>query len=144
MATSKRQVLLQRVGQIERWSAWAGLITHDADPKTGVRKSMSLIRLYGTLNEPVKGNTLFQLTFAEGTPYVGSNRPKSIGAVLGTRPRIEGHVTLHSSEFQMMLTLAASGNLRYLCWSFQEPRYGSGLITSLDFGSEDPDQKQSD
>lgn len=144
MAVSKRRVLLQRVGQIERWDAWAGILTIDADPKTGVRKSMSSIQLFGTFNEPVKGNTLFQFTFAEGTPYVGSNRPESVGAILRTRPRIEGYVTLHSSEFQMMLTLATSGNLRYLCCSFQEPRYGSGLITSLDFGSEDPDRKQSD
>ncbi len=139
MATTKKRAHLSREGKVERWSAWAGLIPHDADLKTSTRKSMSIITLYGRFDEPVKGVSQFEMVFREGLPVVGPTLRGTVGVFLDAKPKLAGHLTLHPSEFQMMLTLATSGNLRYLCCSFQEPHYGKGLITSLDFGSENPD-----
>ncbi len=90
----------------------------------------------GQFSQPTKGIVDFEFTIYPGEPHVGNVEVPVVGVILTAKTAIETFITVSDLEFQTLLTLATSGHLKYVSCAFQEPRYGSGLMTYFSFSSD--------
>lgn len=145
---TKEREILTREGEVTGWRAevWAHNIflgpdtRLDEDRETPERDARPSITILGAFSKDVKGVSQFEVYVLPGKPYLGKAEIASVGSVVRTKPAIEMRVTLSEIEYQTVLALATTGNLRHLSCEFQAPRYGSALITSLTFGSHKPEE----
>jgi len=103
---------------------------------------MLVLTLHGNLDVSVKQVSSFKLTiFADPEPAVGAAEIPSIGSVLSMRGSLDAVVQLADREFQLVAAMATAGRLRSVYLSFQEPRYGSALISSCSFDTREPEDE---
>lgn len=127
---------LRRVGLVESWGGYLYL-SADRDRSGIERRSMHGIKLKGTLTDPVAGVSAFELTVcSDPRACASSGDVPAIGSWLKAKPVLDGLVVLAEREFDLVLALAVAGKLASVSVGFQKPRYGHGLITSVDFSSE--------
>lgn len=101
---------------------------------------MLCLEIRGDLSEPVKNISSFRLTvFAQSEPAVGAAEIPSVGSVISMRGSLDAVVELADREFQLLTAIATAGRLTAVDLSFQEPRYGTGLIASCSFCTREPD-----
>lgn len=101
---------------------------------------MLCLEIRGDLREPVKSISSFRLTaFAQAEPAVGAAEIPSVGSIISTRGSLDAVVELSDREFQLLTVMATAGRLTAVDLSFQEPRYGTGLIASCSFSTREPD-----
>lgn len=136
----KRRALMSRSGLIRSWDA--SLHLH-AESQRGVRgrASMLVLELRGEFPDPVKKVSDFILTVfgkSELAPEVAAI--PSIGSIISMRGSMQAVVELEDREFQLVMAMATTGKLTAVHLSFQEPRYGSGLIESCSFSSRTLDE----
>lgn len=124
--------ILSRSGSVTYWDldvhAWA---TGD---KPDARKRHDTVHLIlrGDFTEEVAGVTRFDLlVWPEDQPEAGRADIPSVGTFLRAKPILEGTLTLSEVHFQALLSVVVTGKLRAIAVTFQKPRYGSGLISSL-------------
>jgi hypothetical protein len=146
---AEEREMLTREGEVTGWRAevWAHSFSVDQDQgfdqesKTPeLRDARPSITVLGAFSQDVKGVSKFDIAVVPGKPHIGKAEIPCVGVILKTKPVIEAHVTLSDTEYQTVLALATTGNLRYFSCHFQAPRYGRSLITSLTFGSHKPEQ----
>lgn len=141
-ARSKRRDLISRSGLVHSWDT---SVYVRAESKHGVRERthMLVLELRGELPDPVKKVSSFKLTvFAEAESAVGAAEIPSVGSIIAMRGTMDAVVKLADREFQLVAVMAAAGRLRSVHLSFQEPKYGSALITSCSFSSQDSDEDE--
>lgn len=128
-----------RTGLVRAWDA--SVFVH-AEARHGVRerKPMLCLEIRGDLSQPVKKISSFRLTaFAQAEPAVGAAEIPSVGSIISMRGSLDAVVELADREFQLLTGIAAAGRLTTVDLSFQEPRYGTGLIASFSFSTREPD-----
>lgn len=128
-----------RTGLVRAWDA--SVFVH-AEARHGVRerKPMLCLEIRGDLSEPVKKINSFRLTvFAHYQPAAGAAEIPSIGSIISMKGSLEAVVELADREFQLLTEIATAGRLIAVDLSFQEPRYGTGLIASCSFSTREPD-----
>lgn len=133
--------LLAREGSV---SAWALHVYARADGNKNhrERRSSHYLLLQGEFSERVKGVSHYSLQLTSAVePNVGNQDMPCVGSILRVKPRIEAGATLTKEEFEALLTLATTGNLRHMGMRFEELRYGSGLIVSMSFFSHPPQEE---
>lgn len=144
--TEERE-MLTREGEVTGWRAevWAhnfviGQETRllDEYQKAPERDARPSITVLGTFSRDIKGVSQVDILLMPGKPDLGKAEILSVGVILKAKPAIEARVTLSESEYQTVLALATSGNLRYFSCEFQAPRYGSALVSSLTLSSHKP------
>lgn len=138
-ARNKRRELISRSGLVHSWDASAFVL---AESRHGVRERnpMLVLELRGVLPDPVKKVSLFKLTvFATAELTVGAGEIPSVGSIIAMRETMDAVVQLSDREFQLVAAMATAGRLRSVHLSFQEPKYGSGLIASCSFDTREPD-----
>jgi len=137
-AKAKGREMLSREGQVTGWRTEVMAYPFEVGSTRRERRAIPSISVLGAFVEPVKGVTQFDITFTPGAPHIGNAEIPCVGVILKAKPAIEGHVTLAPIEFQTLLALVTTNNLRYLACDFQEPKYGHALMSSILFGSENP------
>jgi hypothetical protein len=137
MKSKKRDILL-REGQVLDWELHV-YARAEGTKQSRHRDSSQYLILEGEFTEPVNGVAKFSLQLhADAEPGVGARDMPCVGSVLRVKPEIQAGATLTPEEFQSILLLASTGNLKYLAMYFQQPRYGSALIANLSFSSRMP------
>lgn len=137
MPAAKRS-MLQREGSV---SSWTLDIYARAEGKTNARSrgSAQYLILEGEFIEPLKGVARFSVQLSPADePDLGAREIPTVGSVLRVKPEVQAAGTLTSDEFRSVLLLASAGKLRTFGMVFQEPRYGSALIASFSFSTDDP------
>lgn len=140
-ARRSRRAVISRSGLVD---GWEGSVFVHAEVKHGSRErsSMRVLEVRGDLEAPVKTVRAFKLTvFPESAPTVGAAEIPSVGSVISMRGCLDAVVTLSDSEFQLVTAMLAAGRLARVHLSFQEPKYGSGLIVSCSFSSRTSDEE---
>ena len=129
---SRARAIISRSGAVTGWDldvhAWA---TGD---KSDARKRQDGVHLtlWGDFTEAVAGVTRFDLLlWPEEQPEAGRSDIPCVGAFLRARPVLEGTLTLSAMHFQTLLSVVVAEKLSAIAVTFQKPRYGSGLISSL-------------
>lgn len=99
------------------------------------------LKVYGTLTEPVNAVTDFdfQLT-GSASPQVGRSEIPSVGAIIGMRQALQAGIELPIEQFNALVAMACAGRLKSCHLSFQTPRYGSALISSISFSTALPEE----
>jgi hypothetical protein len=146
---AEEREILTREGEVTDWRAEVWVHSFSVDPdvdfdqdqkKRVERNALPSITVRGAFSQDVKGVSKFDIVVVPGKPIVGKAEIPCVGVILKAKPVIEAHITLSEMEYQTVLALATTGNLRYFSCHFQEPRYGRSLITSLTFGSHKPEE----
>lgn len=133
--------LIAREGSVLAWELHI-YARADGSKQHRERKSSLYLVLQGEFSEPVKGISLYSLQLmSTAEPDVGNREMPCVGSILRVKPRIDAGGTLTKEEFEALLTLATTGNLRHMGMIFEEPRYGSALIASMSFFSQPPTEE---
>lgn len=135
---AKERELLDREGEVTGWRAEVWAHSFDGNEETRERRARPSISVLGAFTQDVKGVSQFDILVIPGKPYVGDAEIPCVGVIRKIKPMIEASVTLADTEYQTILALVTTGNLRHFSCSFQTPRYGSALISSLTFSSHKP------
>jgi hypothetical protein len=70
------------------------------------------------------------------TLKVGTARPASVGALLGTKPELLFVLSWVPDAFDRLRVLTLSGHLKFARVCFIKPRYNSGLVVRASFSNE--------
>jgi hypothetical protein len=99
------------------------------------------LKVYGTLTEAVNAvsDFDFQLT-GSASPQIGRSEIPSVGAIIGMRQAMQAGVELPLDQFNAVVAMACAGRLKSCHLSFQTPRYGSALISSISFSTSSPEE----
>lgn len=139
MATRKSKkgdrAMLSRDGEITDWRMEIFAHPFNADETTRERRALPSISIFGSFNEAVNGVTKFNIMLTPGTTHIGNAEIPCVGSILRSKLEIEGHVRLSLLEYQTVLAMITTGNLRYFSCEFQTPKYGSALISSMSLDS---------
>ena len=134
-----KRELLSREGAITGWSADVHIMARTVRPDSRERATAIYLDIRGEFSAPVKGVGCFSLqVWPSERAGVGNAEIPSVGSFMKAKPVLQGFIVLSVLEFQSLLTLATSGQLRHCSCDFQEPHYGSALISSVLFSSEPP------
>jgi hypothetical protein len=130
--TAHAREIISRSGSVTEWDldvhAWA---TGDK-PDARKRQDGVHLTLRGDFNEEVAGVTRFDLlVWPEDQPEAGRSDIPSVGTFLRAKPVLEGALVLSEVHFQALLSVVVAGRLSAVAVTFQKPRYGSGLISSV-------------
>ncbi|MEP9323270.1 hypothetical protein PPMP20_09035 [Paraburkholderia phymatum] len=92
------------------------------------------------MTEAVNGVTRFLIQVSPIVePGIGNADVPSVGAIVSVKPVLQCVVDMTESQFQRLLTLAASGCLAWCFVAFTVPFRRSALIVSVDFSTRSPD-----
>lgn len=130
--------ILSREGLVTRWEVDVNATTVHVQPETNTRRESVYLEIFGDFTVPVNGISQFKILMMPGDLSIGLAEIPCVGSFLKAKPALEGVVRLSLTEFQTVLSLATSGNLKSCSCDFQAPRYGSGLITTMMLSSELP------
>lgn len=136
---AKKHELMSREGVVLDWT----LDIHaraEGTKHSRTRESSQYLIIEGDFSEALNGVTKFLLqVHAAPQPDLGARDMPCVGSVIQVKPKIQAVGTLTPEEFQSLLMLAGSGNLRSFTMVFQKPHYGHALIASLSFSSRSPE-----
>lgn len=95
------------------------------------------LEIRGTLEEPLASVSKIEVSvYPKEKIEVGTARPASIGAVIGTRPHVQVVVPFTPATFGWLWSLALSGQLQHGSLSVTKPRYGKALVPNISFSNE--------
>lgn len=137
-----RRELLSRYGRIVSWHASLSVRADRPRGQPPWRETHASIQFEGEFTEAVVGVARFLIQVSpKEKPDLGNAAVPNIGAFISVKPELQGVVDVTESEFQRLLTLAASQRLAWIFVAFTLPLRRSALITSIDFSTRAPDDE---
>jgi len=133
---SRRKVpeLLVREVKISSIAIHVSLIAGGRRGSRARSEASSWLVLNGIADEPVRDVSAAESTVSS-RDRTESDESRSVGAVLQTRPVIVVYFGFPVSDFDRIWSLALSGELRYVRFVSEQPRYNKASVTSVSFSS---------
>ena len=132
----KRQTNLMRYGAVKNWRANIGVHVEKSRGHLPERACGSWLELSGDFSEPVVGVSAFTV-LAHPNPEVslGSTEPPCIGVFIEAKPVMQAVVAFSDGEFDRLLALAVSNQIRSIFFSFTPPHWRRAEIVNIDFST---------